>query len=276
MAAAAALVAGCAASPVVRENPTRISYGDDPDNFGDLYLPDAGSGHPVLVMIHGGGWSEDYGLGYTGPLAETLVGSGIAVWNIEYRRVGGRGGWPQTLSDVDAATEAVNSVVQERARGRLDTDRVHVAGHSAGGHLAAWIAGRHTLGSGAPGAEPTVLIRSATTMAGVFDLGLAVTNGHDRYVRALLGGSPAEMPDRYRIASPIDEVPIGLPLHAFHGDQDMTVSIEQSRRYVAAAQSAGDPATLTVLPGVGHGEFGDPSSEAWAEVRRRLRHLCAN
>ncbi|GGF98239.1 esterase [Rhodococcoides trifolii] len=268
--AAAVLVAlGVAADAPVRY-PLRIRYGADPSQFGDLYLPHTGSSLPVVVMIHGGGWLQKYDLDYTGLLAQSLVRSGIAVWNIEYRRVGGTGGWPMTLADVDDATEALPTRVQAQSGGRLDLDRVHVAGHSAGGHLAAWLAGRHTFGPGAPGANPSVRIHGATTMAGVFDLMLAVTNGKDQFLRGLLGGGPDEVPDRYRIASPIDHLPIGLPLTAFHGEADRTVSVRQSLNYVAAATRLGDPATVRVIQSAGHGELADPRSPAWEMVRGHI------
>ena len=108
----------------------------------------------MVVMVHGGGWLEDHDLSYFEPLSQSLADEGVAVWNIEYRRVGGTGGWPATLADVDDATDALATSVQEAAGGRLDLEQVHLAGHSAGGHLAAWIAGRHTLPPEAPGAQP--------------------------------------------------------------------------------------------------------------------------
>lgn|SRR5574340_160235 len=265
-------VAGCAAidrSASASEPPIRVRYGAAADHFGDLYLPGGdATGLPVLVMVHGGAWQEKYDLGYTGTLAADLVPHGVAVWNIEYRRVGGGGGWPTTFADVDDATEALATVVQERAGGRLDLDRVHVAGHSAGGHLAAWLTARRTLAAGAPGADPKLRLRSATIMAGVLDLKRAATTDHDMFVRSLLGGMPDEYPERYRIASPIEHLPVGLPVTALHGDADHTVSVDQSRTYVAAARAAGDPADLEILPGIGHGDFGRPDSPAWAAAKK--------
>ncbi|WP_228797912.1 alpha/beta hydrolase [Nocardia cyriacigeorgica] len=274
-----ALLSGCgsgetaapATSPAdgARPDPIRISYGETDDNFGDLYLPAGQSAHlPVVVLVHGGGWEQVHDLSYMAVLAEDLVAHGVAVWNVEYRRVGGVGGWPVTLADVDDATESLATVVQQRAGGRLDLKRVHVAGHSAGGHLAAWLAGRHTIdGTDAPGADPHVRLAGATIMAGVLDLRLAAINGHDRFVRDLLGGLPDEQPDRYRIASPIEHLPVGLPVTVVHGDQDATVSPDQSRNYARAARAAGDPVTLHLLPGGGHADFGDVRSPAWAAAK---------
>ncbi|MFE3443612.1 alpha/beta hydrolase family protein [Nocardia sp. NPDC059180] len=277
-----ALVSGCgdggtaasvtSAAEAVRPEPIRISYGETDDNFGDLYLPAGNAVRlPVVVLVHGGGWEQVHDLSYVAVLAEDLAEHGVAVWNVEYRRVGGVGGWPTTLADVDDATESLATVVQERVGGRLDLRRVHVAGHSAGGHLAAWLAGRHTIdGTEAPGADPHVRLSSATIMAGVLDLRLAAINGHDRFVRDLLGGLPDQQPDRYQIASPIEHLPVGLPVTVVHGDHDGTVSPDQSRNYAAAAQSAGDPVTLRLIPGVGHADFGDVHSPAWVAAKTAI------
>ncbi len=263
--------------PTSRESPTptgapqstRFAYGDTSDNFGDLYLPNQhASDLPVIVMMHGGGWQQQTNLAYTEALAADLAAHGVAVWNIEYRRVGGAGGWPTTLADVDAATDALATIVRPGCGGCLNLDSVHVIGHSAGGHLAAWLAGRHTLDRpDAPGADPQVRLASATILAGVLDLRLAVTDGHDRYVRALLDGTPDERPTRYQIASPIEHLPIGLPVTVIHGDADTVVSVEHSRRYAAAARIAGDPVTSQILPGIGHADFADLTSPAWAAAK---------
>lgn len=251
--------------------PVRISYAADTDTFGDLYLPPGdGSSLPVVVLIHGGGWAQKSNLEYAGAWARSLTPHGIAVWNIEYRRVGGHGGWPTTLSDTVAATNALADAVQEKASGRLDLDRVHVVGYSAGGQLAAWAASRPSQGVDAPEPALEVPIRSATIMAGVFDMELAATVGKDRFVRNLLGGMPSDHPDRYRIASPIEHLPIDIPVTALHGQADRVVSIEQSRRYADAALAAGDRVDLIELPGVGHGEFTNTESAAWATTKQAI------
>ncbi|MEH6804117.1 alpha/beta hydrolase family protein [Rhodococcus erythropolis] len=249
----------------------RIAYAAAADTFGDLYLPPGSDGDlPVVVLIHGGGWAQKSNLEYAGAWAKTLTPYGIAVWNIEYRRIGGQGGWPTTLSDTVAATNALAGIVQEKASGRLDLGRVHIAGYSAGGQLAAWVASRPQQDTDAPAPDLTVPIRSATIMAGVFDMTLAATAGKDRFVRNLLGGMPVDHPDRYRIASPIEHLPTGLPVTAIHGLGDKVVSVEQSRRYARAARAAGDVVDLIELPGVGHGEFGNPTTNAWAITKQAI------
>lgn len=262
---------GSGCSSMVSTAPMRIAYGDAADTFGDLYLPALHRGPlPVVVLVHGGAWSQNRALDNAAPIAESLVQRGVAVWNIEYRRVNGAGGWPVTLTDVAAAVDALTTVVQQRCGNRLDLNRVHLAGHSAGGHLAAWAAGRGALPPDAPGAHPRIRVRSVTVMAGVFDLALAVTAGNDNAVPALLGGLPDQVPDRYHLASPISHLPIGAHITAVHGDADRVVSVDQSRRYTSAAAAAGDTADLRVLSGVGHADFLDTSTPAWAVAQQAI------
>lgn len=254
-------------APAVPGIPLRIAYGTSPDMFGDLYLPSTGTApYPVVVLIHGGGWSQNRTLDHVGPLAASLAQAGVAVWNIEYRRVNGIGGWPVTLTDVDDAVRSLATVVRLRSGNRLDLQRVHLAGHSAGGQLAAWVAGRQSTDA----QSTAVRIRSVTLMAGVLDLEFAVNNGRDGFVRKLLGGRPDDVPDRYRMASPIAHLPVGVRISALHGDRDTVVAPAQSRRYVAAAQRAGETADLQILDGVGHGEFADANSSAWAAARSTI------
>ena len=120
--------------------PRRLDYGPGPDQHGQLWLPDVDEPHPVVVLVHGGFWRDQYRLDLMTPLAEELVMVGLAAWNIEYRRVGPTGGgWPTTLQDVSAA---VDQLADPAVAEMLDLNRVAVVGHSAGGHLALWIGQR--------------------------------------------------------------------------------------------------------------------------------------
>ena len=149
--------------PVPSATPIRLVYGPDVDNVGELYLPDNDADSvPVVVMVHGGGWLSKPDMTHFRPLAEAVAERGIAVWNIEYRRE--RNDYKDTLTDIDNAIDILASTAQEAAGGRLDLDRVQVAGHSAGGQLAAWAASRHTLPASAPWAQPRVKPRNATIM----------------------------------------------------------------------------------------------------------------
>lgn len=272
----AAACGGRSSLPAPGPTPTdarRIDYGDGRDRFGELTLP-AGSGRvPVVVVVHGGYWRAQYGLELGRPLAADLAARGVAAWNIEYGRVGpgGTGGWPTTLSDVAAAVDALAGPVAAAAPDRLDLADVRGVGHSAGGQLVVWAASRHRLPPGAPGADPVVRLSRVVSQAGVLDLVAADRLGlGSGATAALLGGTAAQVPERYAVASPLALLPSGVPVTCVHGDADDTVPLSQSQAYVSAAAAAGDDATLDVVPGADHFTLIDPASDAWARARAAL------
>ena len=243
-------------------------YGDDPNQVGDLYLPapapGAGTGSkvPVVVLVHGGFWLDQYGRDLMVDLAGDIASRGWAAWNIEYRRVGqDGGGWPGTFADVAAAVDVVATL--DRVSPALDTERVAVVGHSAGGQLAAWSAGRPGLPSSAPGDTAQVELMAVVSQAGVLDLVGAANEGvGGSAVPDLMGGGPDDEPRRYELGSPLAQVPIGVPVRCVHGRQDANVPFSQSERYVAAAKKSGDDATLAPFDG-DHFDVLDPSNESW-------------
>lgn len=254
--------------------PLRLGYGTGRGAFGELTLPAGERPSPVVVVVHGGFWRQAFGLELGRPLAVDLANAGIAVWNIEYRRIGGGGGWPATFDDVAAAVDALAGPAQEAAGGRLDLDRVVALGHSAGGHLAAWLAARPVLPAGAPGADPRVRLRGVVSQAGVLDLVDAAETGVGASaVTDLLGGTPAGVPDRYALASPAVLVPLGVPVVCVHGTADVNVPLRQSERFVAAAEAAGDPAELIVLSGADHFAVIETDTEAWRTCRDAVVRL---
>ena len=230
----------------------RHSYGELRDQFGELTRPDSGSDPwPVAVLIHGGFWRERYSLRLEDRLVADLAGRGWAVWNLEYRRVGrrSRGGWPATFEDVAAGIDHLADLDEP-----LDLDRVIAIGHSAGGHLALWAAGRPS----------RVRLSAAVSQAGLLDLREAARrNLSDGAVRELLGGSPEERPDRYDAASPIELLPLDGPTLLVHGADDEVVPPDISRAYARRATHACE---LVELPGVGHMEHLDPDTAAWRQV----------
>jgi acetyl esterase/lipase len=242
------------------------SYGAHAVQNGDLYLPAAIAKPPVVVLVHGGFWSMPYDKSLMEKLAFDLAHRGYAVWNIEYRRLGAEGGgWPGEFQDVAAAVDHLTTLAQRGIA--LDLERVVSVGHSAGGHFALWIAGRHHIAHGQPGASPRVRVRAAVGQAPVPDLvdgeGTSVGGG---VVDRLLGGTPAQYPERYAAASPRALLPLGVPQLIVHGDADHIVPLTLSQAYVAAARAVHEHVTLDVLPGVGHFEHIDPTSVAWAPV----------
>ena len=245
---------------------TTVSYGSHRSQSADLHLPaDVPGPLPVVVVIHGGYWSAPYDRQLGHPLAVDLAGAGVAALNIDYRRIG-EGDYPATLLDVAAVIDAIPHL-----HPRLDPSRVVAMGHSAGGQLAVWAASRASLPDGAPGAEPRVNLRGALSQAGVLDL----VDAADRQlgsgaVARLLGGSPVQVPQRYRVASPRALVPCPVPVVAVHGTADSIVPVAQSRSYVQHARQAGASARLVELADADHFALIDVASEAWAVCRREV------
>ncbi|WP_197505730.1 S9 family peptidase [Mycobacterium sp. 852002-53434_SCH5985345] len=255
-----------------------VRYGTYPSQHGVLSLPDGQGPWPVAVVIHGGFWRTAHGADLASDLADDLTQQGFAAWNIEYRRVGdnpdhGGGGWPATCLDVAAAIDLLATTGQTLAAGRLDLSRVIAVGHSAGGQLAGWLAGRGSLPAKAPGASPVVRLAGFLSQAGVLDLTLAMQeNTGSGAVRNFLGAW-ANDPRARSLACPSALLPTGIPSVCVHGTADDDVPLSQSQRFVAAAQSAGDDSRLLLLPGADHYTLIDATSQAWALCRTVIREL---
>lgn len=285
-AASVAGLVGCSAGGALRPGgagqqdgavPT-YSYGDHPAQFAELSLPSGTGNVGVVVIVHGGFWRDAYGADLGRPLARDLVDRGWAALNVEYRRVGrnaqaGGGGWPTTCLDVATAVDALAVQGQRIAGGRLDLSRVVALGHSAGGHLAGWLASRPLQPTGAPGADPQVALSGAVLQAGVVDLegGYTADLGGGA-VAAFMGGSPTELPEAYAQASPIARVPLNVPTVCVHGRADDVVPIGQSEAFVAAAQRAGDTSELQAFDG-DHSDVVDTSTHAWELCVEALERL---
>lgn len=244
------------------ERDRRVDYGAHRSQFGALSLPDADvdGGLPVVVLIHGGFWRDTYDLHLMDPLAGDLVDRGFAVWNIEYRRVGADGGgWPATFLDVAAAVDhlaRLDTVLP------LDVGRVAVVGHSAGGHLALWTAGRGLLPAGAPGAAPRVVPALVVGQGPASDL-LAIER--DRLSRSAvveLLGESATHPDRYTIAAP--RIPPEVQALVVRGTDDTDVPAT----YTLPADTSG--IDVVDVPGDDHFDLIDARSASWAVVVERL------
>ena len=243
-----------------------IAYGDHPDQVGNLHLPAGDGPRPVVVLLHGGFWRTRWDRTLMTPLARDLAERGIAAWNVEYRRVGQEGGgWPGTFLDVAAAVDHLAHLDE------IDASRVIACGHSAGGHLALWLAGRHRLPAGAPGADAAVRLRAVVAQAAVADLAGGWNAGFGRdEMGGLLGGAPADVPGRYRLADPLGLLPLGVPQLLVHGALDEDVPLSQSRGY---ARVAGSEAEYIEVAGADHFDVIEPTHAAWEEVAERLPRL---
>jgi acetyl esterase/lipase len=256
---------------------TVLSYGNLPFQFGELWLPRSTPGpHPVLLLIHGGCWlAELPGTDLMAEMADAFRREGVAVWSIEYRRVGHPGGgYPGTFLDVANAADFLRVLAPEF---KLDLNRVVAAGHSAGGHLALWLAGRTHLPRSSPLriGEP-LTIRAVVSIAGIgdpehFDPGGAVCGNGTVAKLVDLEGRGA--PEAYLDTSPVELLPLGVPQVIIHGVYDAQVPPFYGYRYWERASSRGDAVELRTIDDAGHFEVIAPWTSPFSEVRDVLREL---
>jgi acetyl esterase/lipase len=250
----------------------RAAYGTDSLQFGELRLPGGAGPFPVAVVIHGGCWTKGFAtLRNTAAVASALTDDGIATWNIEYRQMGDPGaGWPNSFVDVGAGVDYLRTLA---AKYPLDLKRVFVIGHSAGAHLALWAAGRPRLAAKSivRGANP-LAVQGAIAIDGPGDLGGLV--GPDAgicgkpVIAPFMGGTPAEVADRYREASPREMLPLGVRQYLVSA---AVLSPADAQAYEMAARTRGDSArVLNVISG---GHFGviAPGTQFWPPVHGFIR-----
>lgn len=240
-----------------------IAYGEGTLQFGELRLPKGPGPHPVMVLIHGGCWLAEYDLSHIRKLAAAFTAEGIATWTIEYRRVGDPGGgWPGTFDDV---ANGADHLAELAGQFRLDLDRVLVAGHSAGGHLAIWLGNR-------PEQWPQrVQPLSVLALAPAADL---VYLHREKVcadvVDGLMGGTPQQYPQRYQLASGTARLPLPIPQYIVIGAHDESWA-PVGHRYVESAVQKGPSPTVIVAPESGHFEMIDPDSSTWPLVLKAAR-----
>ena len=252
----------------------RFAYGSGTLQFGELRLPEGSEPVPLIVLIHGGCWRSQYDLAHVAGAAVALADEGFAVWTIEYRRIGDAdGGWPGTFDDIAHGVDYVRHLAD--AFPRIDTARVVLMGHSAGGQLALWAASRqqNDMVGLFRSAVPPLKVAGVVSLAGITDLAAYGAGGGscNQSVTPLLGGTMNQVPQRYHAVSPVERVPIGASIRLVHGDVDPIVPISQSTEFLARARMAGDRAELDVIKGGGHFDLVAPQSAAWPTVVRAAR-----
>lgn len=254
-----------------------LRYGDAPEQVVDVRLPPHDGARPLVVVVHGGFWRAAWDREHAAPQSDALARAGYVVATPEYRRVGGPGGgWPGTFDDLAAVTDGVRRLVADAVGTRVDARRLALVGHSAGGHLAAWAVSRRRLPAGCPWYRAEPVADGVVSLAGVLDLALADRLGlGGQATRELLGGPPADQPERYALADPAGLLPSGARLRLVHGSDDDDVPVEVSRAYAAAARDRGDDVSLRELPGAGHMDLVDPGSAAWPAVLTAVEEVLA-
>ncbi len=247
-----------------------VSYGADALQVVDIWKPKGAGPHPAVVMIHGGCWQTAIAeRDIMNWIADDLRAHGVGVWNIEYRGVDRGGGYPGTYLDVGAAADIFAA---KRAEYGFRTDApVVVIGHSAGGHLALWLARRAGLATGDAlrGADP-LKVDLAISQGGLPDLRAQTTlpdHGCGNEAAAKMAGvvgiglSPDER-DRadwmFSRTSP-PEIPLGTARELqFNNDLDSISPPSFGAAYGAE---------VVTTPGEGHAELIAPETVSWGKQR---------
>lgn len=250
----------------VRDPGVRITYGPDSLNFGELRLPPGRGPFPLAIVVHGGCWYSPYAnVRNAAPLAEALASAGVATWNVEYRRYDSPGGgWPGTFQDVARAADHVRTLA---ATYPLDATRVLAIGHSAGAQIAAWLATRARLEEhSALYARTPLALHGVVALGGVMDMAeyqrrQLETCGNPA-IESVLGGLPAEVPERYREVSPIERLPLGVPHTHVAGALDRIATPEATAVFADSARRLGDSVVVVTVPALGHHDVMAPRSAA--------------
>lgn len=201
---------------------------------------------PLLILIHGGCWLNQFDLAHARPLASELTKLGIAVLSVEYRRIGDPGGgWPGTFNDIQLAIDHAKT---------LGHEQIFIAGHSAGGHLALWAATQNSELAG-------VIGLAAISNLAEYSKG---TSGCQRATIDLMGGELQEVPARYQTHSP-HQLEFSQPIHLIHGEKDPIVDIQMSMDFCANQNC-----DLTTLSGKGHFDVIDPRQEVATLIHKQI------
>ena len=233
----------------------RMQWGAESWQYGDLYMPEEDSvfandhGIPCIMLIHGGFWKTRYDLELMKPIAEDLIESGIAAWNIEFKRweENDQGVWMDTLSDV------LRAWGQLALLPGIDITRSMVMGHSAGGLLALLLAAKAERKPWLAIAQAPITDLVAADRAKLSDDGDAV--------RKWIGDTPDNNPEIYSMLNPIDNPPIA-PVLLIHGETDKEVPKEQSETYSRVMKAKGANVQKIWLPG-DHFTIIDVASDDW-------------
>lgn len=251
-----------------------LKIGERETDLIDVWLPETPGPHPVVIMVHGGCWQKSIAdrtlMNYS---AEDLRQRGMAVWNIEYRGVDENGGgYPGTYLDVAKATDALRDHADILD---LDLSRVAGTGHSAGGHLVTWLAGRKNLDENSPlHSDNPIQMLGVLNVGGLADLELSerVTE------RACLGdiiddltGAPSEKrPDVFSDTSPAHLLPFGIEHVSLNGDLDRIAPVGLAHDFTLKARKAGDKAIAVIIAGNNHTDLIAPGTQAF---ERQAEHL---
>lgn len=251
-----------------------FAYGSAPSQFAELFRPAGDGPFPVVVLVHGGCWTIEYGgITQMRNVAGALAALGIAVWNVEYRRHDeAGGGYPGTYQDLNAA---LDKLAEQASRHQLDTGRIVAMGHSAGGQLVQWLAGRSKIAPSSPLFHPQPLpVREIISLGGLADLrgeSELIASSCGRSTAQLAGVPSAARPDVFSDTNAAELMPNGSRTQLVTGELDTISPPRAAHAYAARARAAGDRAEVLILPGASHYDEIAATSFAWPLVLSAVR-----
>lgn len=261
-----------------RPDPTHeIKFGCGPTDIADLWLPETAAPHPVVLMVHGGCWQKKIAdrrlMNYA---AEELRRNGFAVWNIEYRGVDETGGgYPGTFLDVAAGADALRDQAAEH---KLNINNIIGFGHSAGGHLALWLASRARLPAASPLKQENPLpIPGVINIGGLADLEASAPITEANCLSSILDQLTGEVSDKrpnvFADTSPAELLPFGATQICINGDRDPIAPPVLGEGYAAKAKAAGDTAQYCEIEDTGHVELIAPGTRAFDQTIAIIKKL---
>jgi acetyl esterase/lipase len=236
--------------------------GSTHDLLMDTFFPKVSGDEPLpaIVYIHGGGWSQG-SKEIGGPYSAMLASGGYFSASINYRLVQ-HARFPACMNDVKAAIRFLRANAEELG---IDPDRIGVWGHSAGGHLSAYLGttgnAPETHGDVGEHDDTAAHVACVVDFFGPADLSTLFNRrgrgggGIDRVRRGLFGdGERNLIAETLRTSSPQAYVDSAdPPFLIIHGTEDDLVPIDQSRAFHAALRAAGVTSELVEVEGAGHG-----------------------
>ena len=238
-----------------RSEDAKITYGNDPLQYGLLWLPQNKSKQQLIIYVHSGCWLNAYDLRHSRRLSSELSERGYAVWSLEYRRTGDKGGgWPGTLDDIILSINSTDKLTNELKPYTINVEQPIIVGHSAGGHLALLAGGR------LPKQVKAIIGLAAIVDIEEYSKG---DNSCQMATAQFMGGNVEQLAELYKQANPVKQ-----PLHSnsllLYGTADKIVPEQQ------AIDSKID---ATSVKGAGHFDWIHPNTKAFNQLIIQLRNF---
>ena len=234
----------------------------------DIYYPTSGGPWPVLLYVHGGGWSE--GDKAEGESWRTVTEHGFLVVSVNYRLASYENKFPVMIEDVKCVVRYLRAHASQY---NLDKDHIGAAGASAGGHLVAllgladeaagWDTGEY--------ADQSSRVQAVVTLAGPSDFTRGDYNSATMAIYYAFDEMPGSPSEKLAAASPVTYIsPEDPPFLIIHGDKDSIVPVEQAYVLDEQLKNAGVPAELVIVRNGSHSIDGENISPTEEEISNLL------